>query len=242
MGTTAGRDARLEAAARRHGTRIAVVCSDPVARVLALRLIEHLGHPSPQVFPCIGDALSESFSVLLVDEADIPPDADAALAASATRPRVLLMQTGNTAAKLRTDALLRKPLERAALAAALDDAPAAAADGEFDAAAWDELLRLFGRDGLTEMIDALQRDLPQQHRRCADALAAQDRATLKHIAHSLRGVALQFGFVDLAQECGAIEQSVAGQTPVVMIGADTARMLNRYAAMVRRLRQALHDA
>ncbi len=114
--------------------------------------------------------------------------------------------------------------------------------GGFDSAAWKELHELFGRDGLAEMIDALQRDLPLQRQRLADALAAGDRNALRQIAHSLRGVALQFGAAALAQSGGDIEQAVAEQATMAQLGADTAGLLEGYAVLVRDLQASLHDA
>jgi len=114
------------------------------------------------------------------------------------------------------------------------------ADGDFDPAIWDELLQLFGRDGLAEMIEALRRDLPEQRQRLAAALAELDRGTIWHIAHGLRGVALQFGAADLADHCGGIEHSIAGDAPLAGIAAAAARMLDRHAALTRRLNEALH--
>jgi len=115
-------------------------------------------------------------------------------------------------------------------------------DKDFDPGAWDELLQLFGRDGVAEMLDALQRDLPVQQQRLADALTADNRSALKSIAHSLRGVALQFGAAALAQRCADVEQSAAGQTPTAQLGTDTARLLEGYGVLVRGLQASLHDA
>lgn len=116
------------------------------------------------------------------------------------------------------------------------------AQEDLDPATWTELLELFGRDGVGEMITALQGDLPQQRQQLADALAAEDRNALKRIAHSLRGVALQFGAVALAQSCGEIEQAIASQTPTAQVGIDTARVLDRHVALVQSLQDALRAA
>ncbi|MDP9139879.1 MAG: Hpt domain-containing protein [Pseudomonadota bacterium] len=115
-------------------------------------------------------------------------------------------------------------------------------DRDIDPGAWDELLQLFGRDGVAEMLDALQRDLPVQQERLADALAADNRSALKSIAHSLRGVALQFGAAALAQSCGDVEQSAAGQMPTAQLGTDTVHLLDGYVALLRSLQDVLHDA
>ncbi len=112
----------------------------------------------------------------------------------------------------------------------------------FDRGIWGELIELFGHEGVTEMLGALQRDLPLQQQQLGAAIAAEDRGSLKRTAHSLRGVALQFGAESLAQRCGDIEQSVAGSTPTAQIGLDATRMLETYAALLRHLQDALHDA
>ena len=116
------------------------------------------------------------------------------------------------------------------------------AQQHLDPATWAELLGLFGREGVTEMLAALQQDLPLQQQQLAAALAAEDRGALKRMAHSLRGVALQFGAAAFAQHSGEIEQAIAGSTPTAQIGVDTARMLDTYAALLRHLQDALHDA
>ncbi len=116
------------------------------------------------------------------------------------------------------------------------------ANGDFDPDAWDELLQLFGRDGVGEMIDSLQRDLPLQQQQLSSALDAEDRTALRRIAHNLRGVALQFGAAALAQRCGEIEQALAGQTPTAQLGTDTANLLEGYGMLVRNLRASLHGA
>jgi HPt (histidine-containing phosphotransfer) domain-containing protein len=113
-------------------------------------------------------------------------------------------------------------------------------DEDFDPATWDELLELFGRDGVAEMLGALQGDLPQQRQKLDAALAAQDRGAIKRIAHSLRGVALQFGATSLAEYCGGIERAVAGDAPLAAIAADAAIMLDRQLALTQRLNETLH--
>ena len=112
-------------------------------------------------------------------------------------------------------------------------------DSGFDPEVWDELLQLFGRDGVAEMIDALRSDLPQQRQRLETALAAQDRGAIKQIAHGLRGVALQFGAEGLADHCAGIEQSLAGGAPLAGIAASAAHMLDRHDAMTKSLNEAL---
>ena len=114
-------------------------------------------------------------------------------------------------------------------------------DSDFDPGVWAELLQLFGRDGVTEMVETLQRDLPLQRDQLTEALAGEDRQMLKRIAHNLRGVALQFGAEPLAQSCGGIEQSVVSDVPTAQIAADAAQMLARYAALLRALKASLHD-
>lgn len=115
-------------------------------------------------------------------------------------------------------------------------------DRDLEPAMWNELLELFGHQGMAEMLDTLQRDLELQQRRLAEALAAEDREAFKRLAHSLGGVASQFGAVGLAQDCGDIERSVAGPVPTARIGADTTRMLDRYMALLRGLRTLLSGA
>lgn len=110
----------------------------------------------------------------------------------------------------------------------------------FDPASWDELLQLFGRDGVAEMVEALQRDLPLQGQRLDAALRAQDRGAIRRIAHSLRGVALQFGAESLAGHCGNIERAIAADAPIAEIASDAKVMLDRHRALTQHLSDALH--
>lgn len=110
----------------------------------------------------------------------------------------------------------------------------------FDPATWDELLQLFGRDGVAEMLDALEGDLPRQRQQLDAALLAQDRAAIKRIAHSLRGVALQFGAEGLAEHCSAVERAIAADAPLADVATDANIMLDRQLALTRCLHEALH--
>ena len=115
-------------------------------------------------------------------------------------------------------------------------------DEGLDPAMWDELLQLFGREGVAEMLRAVQGDLPQQRQRLDAALRAQDRDAIKRIAHSLRGVALQFGAQSLAAHCDGIERAIATDAPLSAIAADAQGMLDRQLALTRRLDDALDGA
>lgn len=115
-------------------------------------------------------------------------------------------------------------------------------DETFDPATWDELLELFGRDGVAEMIAALERDLPEQRQRLDAALQEQDRGAVRRIAHGLRGAALQFGANPLAEHCGRIERLTAGDAAFDDIARDATAMLDRQLALTRRLTDTLHGA
>jgi HPt (histidine-containing phosphotransfer) domain-containing protein len=109
----------------------------------------------------------------------------------------------------------------------------------FDRAIWDELIQVFGREGLAEMIQALHADLPLQQQRLAEALRAGDSEGLKQIAHSLRGVALQFGATRLVAQWSALEHCIAngGVLPEVATAATAA--LECQAQMNQSLYEAL---
>ena len=110
----------------------------------------------------------------------------------------------------------------------------------FDSATWDELLQLFGRDGVAEMLGALQAELPKQRQQLDAALLAQDRDAIKRIAHGLRGAALQFGATELAALCGSIERAIANDAPLTDIATDATAMLERQQALTRSLSDVLH--
>lgn len=113
--------------------------------------------------------------------------------------------------------------------------------GDFDAEVWDELLQLFGREGVSEMIAAVRDDLPQQRQRLGAALAAQDRRGVKAVAHSLRGVALQLGARGMAGDWSGIEAAIAAEHPLDGIVADAVKLLDRKAALMLVLQEKLHE-
>ncbi len=244
MGATTDRDVR--AGVRPGAARVAIVCTDPVARILALRSIERLGRPAPQLFATLAESLAAACDTLLIDDGDLPDDSAALLAAAAPRPYLIVMSAQDGVGRVAADARLRKPLTQQALAAALEAAAGTGAgrgfDTGFDRAIWDELLRLFGCSGIAEMIAALERDLPQQRQRLADALLAQDRGAIKRLAHSLRGVALQFGATQLAEDFGVLEHAAVTDESMESLGHAAAAMLDRQALLIQQLGRALNDA
>jgi hypothetical protein len=220
---------------------IALICSDPVSRVFALRLIEKLGFPAPRQPQTLAAGLLASCKFLLLDDGDLPDDADAQLSAIATTTRIVVMSAHDQAPSIRHHAHLRKPLDLNALEAALrvaDDAPSGG--DEVDAGIWTELLDLFGSDGVTEMIDALRQDLPRQRERLDAALREPDARTIRQIAHSLRGAALQLGTLSLAEDWGQVEQALAGEAALPpAVGNRAAMLLARHVASVQHLRSRL---
>jgi HPt (histidine-containing phosphotransfer) domain-containing protein len=225
--------------ARPDFLRVLIVSSDPVTCRQAASMIERLGHESDVVeaFGSEGRAAIDACDVLLIDTDTGEPDhAWERLSAAGGLPYVIAIGADAATPPFEARSCLHKPVSLQALAAALDTASG------FDADTWGELLQLFGHDGLGEMVAALQHDLPQQQERLQAALRDQDRRTVRHIVHSLRGVALQFGATHLADCCGSIEQSVANDAPLDQAGAAAARMLDRHAALARRLHGTLRGA
>lgn len=231
-------------AAQSPPSGIALICSDVVTRVFALRLIDKLGFSAPRQVQTLDAGLLASCKFLLLDDGDLPPDADARLAAVAASTRIVLMSAHDRPPSIRHHAHLRKPLDLHALEAALRVAEEAPSGGdEADGDIWSELLDLFGRDGVAEMIDALQQDLPRQHERLHAALRAPDACTIRQIAHSLRGAALQLGTLSLAEEWGQVEQALVGDAVLPpAVGNRAALLLERHVASVLHLRSRLHDA
>ncbi|HEY1077094.1 MAG TPA: Hpt domain-containing protein [Fontimonas sp.] len=236
-------DKEVGSSARVDGGRLALVCADPVLRVLVLRSLERLGRPAPEQYTDLAGALAAACSVVLIDEADLPPDSARLLDSAASRPRLIVLSAQVHVALAGADASLRKPPGLQALADALDAASPANDSGPgFDRAIWDELLDLFGRDGVAEMLVTLQQDLPQQRQRLAAALPAEDRVAIRRIAHSLRGVALQFGAASLAADFGTLEVAAGGDSPLATLGRDAAALLDRQAALIRALERAMDAA
>lgn len=197
--------------------RVLLVGVDRVGATLAARMIERLGHPAPRREETL-DAPPDDCDVLMFDADALEltrlplPAGIAVIAASADDNHGAIL----------VDAWLRKPLQLAALGAALDEARRPV---------WNELLRLFGRDGVAEMLAALRRDLPQQQQQIGQALEQDDRQALRRCAHSLRGVGLQFGAAVFAGLCAQVEQT--------QDAALAARMRSAYAELVQGLEDRL---
>jgi HPt (histidine-containing phosphotransfer) domain-containing protein len=223
--------------------RSLVVGSDRVACTLAARLIERLGHPAPLRVSSVEDAvaLGEGFDVALVDDSALHGK-HAVASWPQLAGRLIVMSAANAeVAGIPAQAVLRKPLTLEALASALLGLRSPEGDDDFDTALWSELLRLFGRSGLAEMIAALRLDLSRQQQQFERARQQRDGAALRGIAHALRGAAQQLGAVRLASLCTEVESGAAAG-----IGADNAergaRMLSRYGALVSRLQRELEQS
>lgn len=226
--------------------RSLVVGSDHVACVLAARLIERLGHPAPRQAASVEDAaaLPEAFDLVLVDDGAIPidlPPASWLLHIGQAAQLIVMCGAGLHLSGIPAQTVLRKPLTLAALAAALAGMPHSRGSDDFDDALWSELLRLFGRNGVTEMVAALGLDLLRQQREFELVQQRHDARALRGIAHSLRGAAQQLGAGRLASLCTEVELRAA-----TGMSAETAtsgaRMLSRYGALVARLQRELEQA
>src|SRR3546814_16373812 len=79
---------------------------------------------------------------------------------------------------------------------------------------------------------ALIDDLPVQRARVADAIREVDLATLRHVAHTLRGVSLQLGATALAEQWAMVERTAgAGEAgPVLRLSGE---LIERHATLVR---------
>lgn len=216
-----------------------VVGTDRVACTLVVRLLERLGYPSPERCPTLSEAALQQhrFDLVLVDDSAIA--SGERLADDATK--IVFMGADSATCGIRVDARLRKPLSLEALRSTLTSLWPAQVNGDFDAARWRELLALFGRSGLAEMIAAIERDLPQQRLSLERALQDTDTVALRRIAHTLCGVALQLGAEAFAALCTQVERRAAEG-----FGAEAAtlgtQMLSRYVAWVARLQHELQQS
>lgn len=208
-----------------------IVSRDRVAAVLAARLLEKLGHARPERVESLVDAQAQvhaaAFDILLVD-ADLLAAGGRDWLPAAGGPRVIAMSA--TPGDVGADAHLLKPLSLEPLAEALK----ARADG-----VGDEMLRLFGHDGLLKMVGVLERDLPQLEVVLGEALDGEDRSGLRRQAHTLRGVAQQLGAHALADHCTATE-AAGRDAPWPQVVAGVRTMLAQYKAVVRQLRERLN--
>lgn len=223
-------------------TAIVLICRDPVTRILAARMIETLGLGAPTVRETLDAAALKSCKFLLVDEGDLPAGDLAWPAAEGTT--VIVMSTHDRPLPAPHALRLRKPLDLPSLKAALQPADSRTTGTEaddVDAALWNELLTVFGRAGVAEMLAALQRDLPQQQQRLETASRAEDDKAIRSLAHSLRGVALQFGAAALVEAWDRVEHPAAS-TALANQAAEAARLLQRHEALIRRVQERLRDA
>lgn len=221
--------------------------ADPVQAALAAQLIQKLGYPAPhrvQGWQAALEAARDFQADVWIVEAHLLPGAHA----PAPMPRPWIIVITPTSHDLREatgyacDDTLSPPLNLPALSAALSAAsqPGPAQEtsaDDFCATSWNDLLRLFGTDGLTELVAVLRKDLPITCERLQQATRDRDWTALRQIAHSLRGACQQLGADDLAQLCVRAEQAARETLPAAADHAAAA--LLRYAALVDRLENGL---
>ncbi|MFI4978728.1 MAG: response regulator [Nevskiales bacterium] len=229
---------------------ILLVDDDPVNRKLASLMLQRLGCTAVDVAEdgraAVDAVLSHTYDLVLMDVEmpvldGIEATREIILRLGQRRPRIVGMSGHQDDAdrerclEAGMDAYLVKPLARQRLADLLQ-APAAnsgaqGAVDDFNPAAWDEMLRVFKRAGMQEVVAALVADVPEQARRFAAAAAADDVAALKRIAHALRGASLQLGAGALAGLCNEIESGTDGKRAMAL----GASMIERHTALVARL-------
>ncbi len=219
-----------------------VVDTDAVSRRLAGLLLKRLGYPAPGLAGSAQEAPASLGGLILagsygtaegiaelharIDPARRPQTRLVAMIASASEEdRQACLRAG-------ADAVLVKPLALQDLEAVLNPP---AQDGDFNAEAWADLLRLFGPEGAAKLTAALVDDLPTQQQRMAQAIRDHDLPSLKRIAHALRGVGLQLGADALAALCTETETAAAeGRADAAT--ALGAQLIQRHEALVERLR------
>lgn len=221
---------------------ILLLDDDPVAGVLAERMLERLGYPAPVWETNAGSVASWSrFDVVLADVGVLEMRHHGVFDALMqdgvpSRPRVILLGAGPDAdswlGSAAVDARLAKPLALQALAAALSSVNASGVGGsDFDATHWRDLLDAFGRDGVRQLVDAVTRDLPIRQAQYAQARRDRDPALLRRMAHALRGACLQMSAHRLVLAATVVEE----ETDVETAFAGGVRLLEDYAALVARL-------
>lgn len=251
-GTTArvslplARTAVLETAPARSGaaTGCALVVDDsPVARELLCELLRSVGFTafeagtSEQAHTL---ASTQRLDVVFLDYQ--MPGSDGAELALALRRALrardparhvpIFILTANVfvreqlrAARSSVDAILTKPLSRAALASALggvgSHVPAPAdAPGEdepvLDLQVVEDLRALRGRDApslLHTLVPKTERDMSEALARAAQALADQDWETLRRIAHTSAGLAAFVGARRVRNAAASLELALEGSAP-----------------------------
>lgn len=222
---------------------ILLLDDDPVAGVLAERLLERLGYPAPVRETEAEPATTwHRFDVVLADvdtlEARYRKTFDAFMRDDPQlRARVILMSARDDDARFgeaTVAARLTKPLALPALAQALSNIDAAGADESprgVDAAHWRGLVDAFGRDGMKQLVNALTADLPHRRAQFAQARHEHDLASLRRWAHALRGACLQMGAQRLVAKATGVETEADAETAL----ADGKRLLEDYTDLVTRL-------
>ncbi|MDP3856788.1 MAG: response regulator [Stagnimonas sp.] len=212
-----------------------VVDQDGVSRRLAALLLQRLGRPSPEFAEAVDALPSGPYDLVLaaVDPAAgqletlrrhaAPARLIAVIAQDSELQRQACLRAG-------ADAVLTKPLSLPALAAVLPRDP-----GDFDAATWAELRRLFGADGAARLAGVLADDLPVQQAGLARAASDGDCLGLRRIAHALQGVSLQLGATALAGLWSKVE-AAATQGDAAGAGQLATELMRRHCSLVTEVR------
>lgn len=204
---------------------------NPVNQLLVSALLKRMGHR----VTCVGDgeaAIAEAsekrFDLILMDMQ--MPRCDGLTAAAAIRSGAgpnartpIVALTADAAAERRPlytdrgiDALLTKPVDRAALAATLarltarPEGPAVdTACPMLDQAVLDQIGAILGAPKLHHLLDLLTAELDKRPATIREALADQDLDRARAEAHSLKGAAANLGAGQVAAAALAVEQAIA---------------------------------
>ncbi len=202
---------------------VLVVDDDAINRMVMVRMLERVGH-HPEVasdgHAALARIAAERFDVALLDMR--MPGLDGPATArriiqdhGVERPRLIAL-TANASAHDRAtclaagmDDFLSKPLRLPELRAALADVrPHAEGPVDFDARVLAELAALPGGEGglLGELSGVFFADAPRRLRALRDALGKDQRETVTHEAHSIKGAAGTLGFRRIAHVAAELEK------------------------------------
>jgi signal transduction histidine kinase/DNA-binding NarL/FixJ family response regulator len=241
------------------GLRILLAEDNPTNRIVALRLLERLGHKADAVCngaEAIAALPTAPYDLILMDV--MMPEMDGLTATRhirASEPNVARIAiVGLTASSSAEDmtacldagmnAVTTKPVTLARLRAAIAEGFAAsdrrpAPDGpKMTTSRLRDLTEMLGEDAVAEIVDTFAEDTQALLKTMQRAAARDDGKTIHLAAHSVAGAARNVGADALAERASFLEQSAGSLSPA-MIAAEVTLMHAELNAIVRELRTVL---
>jgi CheY-like chemotaxis protein/nitrogen-specific signal transduction histidine kinase/HPt (histidine-containing phosphotransfer) domain-containing protein len=205
------------------GLRILLAEDNPTNRLVAVRLLERLGHQADAVgtgTEAISALNAAHYDLILMDV--MMPDMDGLTAtrhirAAGTRIAIVGLTAGSGTDNLDAcldagmDAVTTKPVTLTSLRAAIAEGRAASGQPVISEALTPrlrELAEVLGDDAVTEIVQTFTEDTTAHLVAMRAAVACDDRDTIYRLAHSVSGAARNVGSDALADRAAALEQTI----------------------------------